>query len=218
MRVKLNLTVAYELKKKLSTLAKGADGLCKYSMYESAGLAFLAIWRGVDGLSVVSDVAAVQAWLHGTPTYICYTQRACLYNSLGISPMRKKNGAWSVKAGFDNKDPVTGYNVIHTKRWPKGQPNIMIAASCEHGSTAMIAQPFIRPAFESSKGELEQRMVESCQDWIQATLAGRRAPSRRGARSLELGMGESVNILGVWYGSDGRLRGWKTDAGYVPHK
>lgn len=216
MRVKLKLSAALDLKEKLAVLSKGADGLCKYSMYESAGLAFLAIWRGVDGLTVVSDVAAVQAWLHNTPTLICYTQRACLYNSLGISPMKKKNGGWSVKAGFDNKDPVTGYNFIRTKRWPKGQPNIMVAGSCEHGSTAMVAQPFIRPAFESVKGELEQKMVESCQDWIQATLAGRRAPSRRGARTLDLGMGVSVNVTGVWYGSDGRLRGWHTDAGNVP--
>lgn len=159
-----------KLRGQLAEVAKNSDKLCKYAMYPAAGLAADAIREGLDGLHVVSDAAAIQAWKHGTPTLICATQRDCLYYALGISPMKNRHGVWSVRAGFTNKDPIKGYNTIQTKRWPNGQPQIIIAASCEHGSSAMLKQPFVRPAFERKEGEMQRLMKEAAQTWIKKTL------------------------------------------------
>lgn len=199
-RVVADLKELKELKNKFIEISKNTDKACKYSLYDAAGLAAGVIRAGIDGLHVVSDAAAIQAWKHNTPTYICYTQRAGLYQSLGLTPMKKRNGVWSIAAGIDNKDPVTGYNAIKTKRWPKGQPNIMIAASCEHGSSAMLAQPFIRPAFENNRNQMQKMMKEACQRWIQATLDGKAPRSSHSYASKKTYRSSNKHIWpkGVW--------------------
>lgn len=199
------------LSDKLKKIAVNTDALSKYSLYDAAGLAVASIAKGISGLRVVSDVASIHAWEARTPTRICYTQRECLYNSLGLTPMKKRDGNWSIKAGFDNKDPVTGYNTIQTRRWPKGQPNIMIAASCEHGSTAMIEQPFIRPAFTANRSEMQRLMIESSQQWIQDMAKFGRVRRRSGRRYSEY-----ADWHPIW-GEKGKLLGWETENGIVPN-
>ena len=171
-RMRVDLEELNKLRTRLHGISQHSDGCCKYSLYDAAALACDAIREGLDGLHVVSDAAAIQAWKHGTPTYICYTQRMCLYYALGITSMKKRSGVWSVAVGFTNKDPVRGYNTIQTKRWPKGQPQIIIAAQCEHGdSTVMLKQPFIRPAYERNKPEMQRLMKEAAQRWIEKKLS-----------------------------------------------
>lgn len=195
-KISANLEELKKLNKKLTEMANDAEKLCKYSLYDAAGIAVEAIGEGIDKLSVVSDAAAMRAYVDQRPTRICYTQREGLYNSLGLTPMTTRGGIVSIKAGFDNKDPVTGYNAIKTKRWPKGQPNIIIAASCEHGSSAMIEQPFIRPAFERNKGRMREAMKMSSQEWIRATLEGRSPRSRRSSASKK--KYRSSKPVGFW--------------------
>ena len=49
--------------------------------------------------------------------------------------------------GFD------GYNHIKTRKYPKGQPNVMIAASVESGSSEQQKYPFVRPAIKQKEKE-----------------------------------------------------------------
>lgn len=60
-----------------------------------------------------------------------------LIESFGIAKMHAGNNGYNVKCGFD------GYNDIITKKYPKGQPNVMIARSVNKGTSFMVAQPFM---------------------------------------------------------------------------
>lgn len=83
------------------------------------------------------------------------SQKEGLLESMGLAPIVNSNGYINTKLGFD------GYNKVVTKRWPKGQPNAMIARSLESGSTAFDKHPFIRPAIAAKKAEAEKAMQET---------------------------------------------------------
>lgn len=72
-------------------------------------------------------------------------QKEGLLDSLGITKMGKKNGAYNVKIGFD------GYNKIKTKKYPQGQPNAMIARSIESGTTIQQKFRFISQAMDEKE-------------------------------------------------------------------
>lgn len=79
-------------------------------------------------------------------------QKDALVKSYGIAPVREKNFVYNRKTGFD------GYNSIVTKRWPKGQPNAMIARSVESGTSFMAPHPFMDKAARGAKAEAEAAM------------------------------------------------------------
>jgi len=81
-------------------------------------------------------------------------QKAALIESMGIASIRYNAGVYDVKLGFD------GYNDIVTERWPKGQPNAMIARSVNKGTSFMEAQPFMDLSVESKKDVAEKAMTE----------------------------------------------------------
>ena len=57
-----------------------------------------------------------------------------------------------MKVGFD------GYNAVSTMKYPKGQPNQLIARVTENGSSFMDKQPFIRPAINATKDKALEEM------------------------------------------------------------
>jgi len=73
-------------------------------------------------------------------TGITTRQKAALIESFGIAEMRSNIHGWNVKLGFD------GYNDIVSERWPKGQPNAMIARSLNSGTSFLNAYPFMDTA------------------------------------------------------------------------
>lgn len=79
-------------------------------------------------------------------------QLAALSDSLGITPMRDDKGFFNVKIGFD------GYSNLKSKRWPKGQPNQMVARAVESGTSFMRANPFMKKAVSRGRREAEAAM------------------------------------------------------------
>lgn len=80
-------------------------------------------------------------------------QKEGLSSSLGIASMRENgSGLYDVKVGFD------GYNQVQTKRWPKGQPNQMVARSVESGTSWMAKNPFIKRAAAKSRKAVRAAM------------------------------------------------------------
>lgn len=78
-----------------------------------------------------------------------------LIKSMGIAKIKRKyGGIFDVKLGFD------GYNDVKTKKYPKGQPNAMIARSINSGSTYMKRQPFMDMTIRVSKDKAEAKIVE----------------------------------------------------------
>lgn len=140
------------------------DKICMRALYDGMGLAADGVRQNIDSLSRVSDVEFIHAWEAGVPSLICVSQKNGLREGFGITPMKKKGSNISVRCGFD------GYNSIRTKRWPNGQPNQMVAGSCESGSTAMIKQPFIRPAYERLYLDIQRRMRKTAKAEIKKIL------------------------------------------------
>lgn len=66
--------------------------------------------------------------------------------------MRDDDGYYNVKIGFD------GYNSIRTKRWPKGQPNAMVARSVIRGTSFMAANNFMASAVRKARARALERM------------------------------------------------------------
>ena len=110
--------------------------------------------------SVRANIQALPAAQKGKTSYrvsehwvmsrLSEEQKKGLLDGFGISPMRDDNGFVNVKLGFD------GYNSIKTKKYPKGQPNALIARVTESGSSYREKTPFIRPAVNASKKQAEQ--------------------------------------------------------------
>lgn len=82
---------------------------------------------------------------HGRRRSITTKQKAGLVESFGIAKVRENRYGWNVKIGFD------GYNEIVTKRWPKGQPNAMVARSLNSGTSFLIKNPFMDVTVASNK-------------------------------------------------------------------
>ena len=148
----------------LRTLAEDAEKICKMSLYDGMTIAADELRKSVEGLRTVSNAQALAAYQRKEPTILSDRQKAALAAGLGVSPMRKRGQAIDNKVGFE------GYNDVVTRRWPSGQPNQMIAASCEHGSSAMLAQPFIRPAFERCRERIVKRMTDTATEEIEKIL------------------------------------------------
>lgn len=60
----------------------------------------------------------------------------------------------NVKLGFD------GYNGMKTKKYPKGQPNVLLARSIESGSSIAKKRPFVAPAVRKTKKAAEETMAK----------------------------------------------------------
>lgn len=132
-----------EYTKKLSQLSLDVkDKVIGPAIYEGAAIVTEAVQTAISGIPVDNS-----GW--GTPENpqvgIREIQKAALHYSLGIAKMRDAEGFRNVKVGFD------GYNSIKTRRWPKGQPNAMIARALERGTTWLKPYPFMKKAIQASR-------------------------------------------------------------------
>lgn len=85
---------------------------------------------------------------------ITSVQKQGLIESFGIAKIRKTRYGWDVKIGFD------GYNSIVTKKYPKGQPNAMIARSINSGTSFMKAYPFMDTTVKANEEATVQKISD----------------------------------------------------------
>lgn len=115
--------------------------------------------KNLNGVPTITRNEAVDNYRAGVKSSgITNTAKAGLTASFGITPIRNDSGEWNVHIGFD------GYNAVRTKRYPKGQPNQMIARSVEKGSSAVARHPFVAPAIASKKQECIETMQKVIDD------------------------------------------------------
>lgn len=92
-------------------------------------------------------------------------QKKGLYESLGIASMQDDGtGYLHVKIGFD------GYNDIVTQRWPRGQPNQMVARSVESGTTWMQKNEFVKRAVKASRKRATEAMKKTVDKGIKKIM------------------------------------------------
>ena len=142
----------YELM--LSRLARGADDIAGKAIYAGAEIVADAIRSNIQGLQAVPDEVGAIAYAEKSPAPLTESAKEGLLDGLGISSMQDDNGYYNVKIGFD------GYNGLKTKKFPQGQPNVMIARSLESGSSIAPKRPFVRPAVNAVKKQAEAKMAE----------------------------------------------------------
>ena len=141
-------------------LAADTTEIIGQAVYKGAGVVMKNVVAAVDGLTTDDHFGTAEHPTSGPSTI----QKAGLKHSLGIAPMRNDNGFMNVKIGFD------GYNRVKTKRWPQGQPNILVARSVESGTSWMQKQPFMRKAEQASKAPCEAAMAEVVDRAIQKVV------------------------------------------------
>lgn len=143
-----------ELERKLNSLGAHSQEVAGRCVYAAAAIVADEVRKSLDGLKAVSDRQALAAYRRQEPGYLSESQKAGLREGLGLATMLNDAGYIHTKLGFD------GYNSVKSKRWPKGQPNVMIARSCENGSSAMLRQRFIAPGVSRARRRAEAEMAK----------------------------------------------------------
>lgn len=93
-------------------------------------------------------------------------EREGLLNHFGVSHMQDTNGIFHVKVG------ITGYNSHPTKKYPKGQPNAMIARAIISGTSFRQKNDFVKRAVNKARKQALNSMVQTCDELHEKTMNG----------------------------------------------
>lgn len=151
----LNGYVAY-----LQKLNLVSDKIIGKAVYEMAKVVADRVRENIESLP--AQPKGQITFREGNRVYsrLSQEEKEGLLEGFGISPMEKENGYINVKLGFD------GYNEVKTKKYPQGQPNVLIARVTESGSTYRKKTPFVRPAVNATK----QKAIEAGRVTIDETI------------------------------------------------
>lgn len=137
---------------KLSRLEQASkEKICGQAIHQGAGIVADAIREELKKLPTDESFGTQEHPARG----IKAVQKSGLLKSLGITRIREDNGYLNVKIGFD------GYNKVKTARWPKGQPNQVVARAAESGTSWLQKSPFVRVGVRKSKKQAVQAMETS---------------------------------------------------------
>ena len=125
------------------------DEVIGEAVYEMAKVVADKVRGSIQALTAVPNAANIATYKKGY-SRLSDKEKQGLLDGFGVSPMQDDGGYINVKLGFD------GYNSVKTKKYPKGQPNALIARVTESGSSYREKTPFIRPAVNASKKQAEQ--------------------------------------------------------------
>ena len=149
----------YELR--LSRLEKMTPEIAGRAIYQGAKIVADEIRKEIEDLPVIQGYGTQASPLPGGVTK---AQKEGLLDGLGITPLEEKAGYYNVKIGFD------GYNKTKTKKYPKGQPNQLVARGAESGTSWKGKSPFVRPAVKIAKKPAEQAMAKELDKEIQKIM------------------------------------------------
>lgn len=136
------------------------DGVVGKTVYAGAAVVADSVRRAIQALPV-GDGRAQGGGLVDTVTL---PQKAGLLDGFGISRMKNDDGFVNVKLGFD------GYNATRTEKYPKGQPNVLIARSVNSGTTFRKKTKFVDKAVNSAKRAAETAMDAACSREIEKIM------------------------------------------------
>lgn len=135
----INEYVAY-----LQKVGQSTDEAVEKAVYAMADVVANKVRSNIQALPTVSNEANVATYRQGY-SRLSEAEKQGLLDGFGISRMQDENGFRNVKLGFD------GYNSVKTKKYPKGQPNVLIARVTESGSRYRVKSPFVRTAVTASR-------------------------------------------------------------------
>lgn len=162
MKIEVKGTDEYALK--LSKLKAKSTAVAKKAVYFGAGLVIDKIRENLNALPTVKEGYNLKAYRKGEKSKLSDLQKRGLVNGLGLTPMKYEDGYIHTKVGFD------GYNVIKTRKYPKGQPNPLIARVLENGSSFMDGTEFIKKAVNQTRRAAEAKMDAVVEEEIQKIM------------------------------------------------
>lgn len=136
------------------------DGVVGKTVYAGAAVVADSVRRAIQALPV-GDGRAQGGGLVDTVTL---PQKAGLLDGFGISRMKDDDGFVNVKLGF------AGYNSTRTEKYPRGQPNALIARSVNSGTTFRKKTKFVDKAVNSAKKAAEAAMDAACSREIEKIM------------------------------------------------
>ena len=146
----------------LQEIGANTQEICGAGVYAMAEVVTDKIRANLDALPTVDEAEALAAYREQRKTSLTSAQKKGLQEGLGVSPMENDNGYWNVKVGFD------GYNKVKTRKYPNGQPNVMIARATESGGSVREKTPFVRtavttatkPAIQAGQAAIDEKIKE----------------------------------------------------------
>ena len=147
---KIKFTGFQEYMRKMEKMYGHSEELCTEALKAGCAVIGNAQKEAIYGIPTDPRIY-VDGMRHG----ILPEAKQALIDSYGIAPVRSKNFVYERKTGFD------GYNNIVTKRWPKGQPNDMVARSVESRTSFLPPYKFMDKVARSSQAEAETAMQDA---------------------------------------------------------
>ena len=135
-------------------MGKKGKTIAEKAVCAGAAIVADAVRANIDALPAVKDEWGGIAYNNHWSAPLTETAKKGLQDGFGISPMGNEDGMLNVKLGFD------GYNGMKTKKYPKGQPNVLLARSIESGSSIAKKRPFVAPAVRKTKKAAEETMAK----------------------------------------------------------
>ena len=151
----MTVTGLDEFSANLEAIANGSVDAAKKSIYDGANILADAMKKQLEQIPAITDAEAIRRYRKKLPGQITERQKTGLINGMGIAPMEEKGGVIDTHIGFD------GYNEVRTKRWPNGQPNIVVARAVDSGTSFMQKTPFIRATVQSAKTRALLKMQDT---------------------------------------------------------
>lgn len=133
----------------------GVREAAERAVYNGAEVIADKVRANIKALPSISDADAIKRYREHAPGHLTAGQKKGLLDSLGVAPMSNDPNSIDTHIGFD------GYNHIMTKKYPFGQPNVMVARSVESGTSFMQPTPFIRPAVTAARATAQKKMAET---------------------------------------------------------
>ena len=128
------------------------DGVVGKTVYAGAEVVANSVRSAIKALPVGSGYASGNELVDT----VTLPQKAGLLDGFGISRMKDDNGFVNVKLGF------AGYNATRTAKYPRGQPNALIARAVNSGTIFRKKTKFVDKAVNSAKRAAEAAMDAAC--------------------------------------------------------
>lgn len=159
---KYQFTGLEEYARYLQRIGANTPEICGSAVYAMADIVADKVRDNLNALQTVTEIEALESFKKKEKVGLTNAQKKGLQEGFGVSSMRNDDGYYNVKLGFD------GYNKVKTKKYPQGQPNVMIARVTESGSSVRDKTPFVRTAVtatrkaavEKAKSVVDQKIKE----------------------------------------------------------
>lgn len=142
---KMTIKGTEEYALKLAKLGNASRQIAEKAIYAGADIVANQLKSNLNGIPTVTEAENVKAYRTKGKSGISKRQKDGLIESFGIAKIQNDDGYYNVKLGFD------GYNKVKTRKYPKGQPNQLIARVMESGSTYMDKNPVTRMAVNQKR-------------------------------------------------------------------